>query len=42
MFDTALREITYCRVPYDAGAAARRIRENGLPFRLADRLLVGR
>jgi diadenosine tetraphosphatase ApaH/serine/threonine PP2A family protein phosphatase len=42
MFDTISRQITYCRVPYDAGAAATRIRENGLPFWLADRLLVGR
>jgi diadenosine tetraphosphatase ApaH/serine/threonine PP2A family protein phosphatase len=42
MFDTRSREITYCRVPYDAEAAAERIRENGLPRWLADRLLVGR
>ena len=42
MFDTASREITYCRVPYDVDTAARRIRQNGLPFWLADRLLVGR
>ena len=42
MFDTRSREITYCRVPYDAEAAAERIRENGLPGWLADRLLVGR
>ena len=42
MFDTNSREITYCRVPYDVEAAARRIRQNGLPFWLADRLLVGR
>ena len=42
MFDTASREITYCRVPYDVEAAARRIRENGLPLWLADRLSVGR
>jgi diadenosine tetraphosphatase ApaH/serine/threonine PP2A family protein phosphatase len=42
MFDTTSREITYCRVVYDAEAAARRIRENGLPLWLADRLLVGR
>jgi diadenosine tetraphosphatase ApaH/serine/threonine PP2A family protein phosphatase len=41
MFDTNSREITYCRVPYDVEAAARRIRENGLPLWLADRLLVG-
>ena len=42
MFDTASREITYCRVPYDVDAAAARIRGNGLPPSLADRLLVGR
>jgi len=42
LFDTRSREITYCRVPYDVEAAARRIRENGLPLRLADRLAVGR
>jgi diadenosine tetraphosphatase ApaH/serine/threonine PP2A family protein phosphatase len=42
MFDTKSGEITYCRVPYDVEAAANRIRENGLPHWLADRLLVGR
>jgi diadenosine tetraphosphatase ApaH/serine/threonine PP2A family protein phosphatase len=42
MFDTTSREIVYCRVPYDIDAAAIRIRENGLPPWLADRLLVGR
>jgi diadenosine tetraphosphatase ApaH/serine/threonine PP2A family protein phosphatase len=42
MFDTKSREITYCRVPYDVDAAAKRIRENGLPLWLADRLSVGR
>lgn len=41
-FDTASREITYCRVPYDIDAAARQIRDNGLPVWLADRLAVGR
>jgi diadenosine tetraphosphatase ApaH/serine/threonine PP2A family protein phosphatase len=40
-FDTVSREITYCRVPYDVEAAARRIRDNGLPGWLADRLSVG-
>jgi diadenosine tetraphosphatase ApaH/serine/threonine PP2A family protein phosphatase len=40
-FDTASREITYCRVPYDIEVAARRIRDNGLPLWLADRLSVG-
>jgi diadenosine tetraphosphatase ApaH/serine/threonine PP2A family protein phosphatase len=42
MFDTRTKEITYCRVPYDVEAAAMRIRENGLPHWLADRLSVGR
>jgi len=42
MLDTGSREITYCRVPYDIETAARRIRENGLPLWLADRLLIGR
>jgi diadenosine tetraphosphatase ApaH/serine/threonine PP2A family protein phosphatase len=42
MFDTESSEITYYRVPYDVAAAAGRIRENGLPHWLADRLLVGR
>jgi diadenosine tetraphosphatase ApaH/serine/threonine PP2A family protein phosphatase len=42
MFDTRSKEITYCRVPYDVETAAMRIRENGLPHWLADRLSVGR
>jgi diadenosine tetraphosphatase ApaH/serine/threonine PP2A family protein phosphatase len=42
LYDTNSREITYCRVAYDAEAAANRIRANGLPHWLADRLLVGR
>lgn len=42
MLDTVSGELTYCRVPYDVEAAAARIRENGLPHWLADRLLVGR
>jgi diadenosine tetraphosphatase ApaH/serine/threonine PP2A family protein phosphatase len=42
MVDTASREITYCRVPYDVEAAAKRIYDNGLPPWLADRLWVGR
>lgn len=40
-YDTASREITYCRVPYDVETAAQRIRANGLPPWLADRLSVG-
>ncbi len=42
MLDTARREATWCRAPYDVAAAAARIRDKGLPPRLADRLLVGR
>jgi diadenosine tetraphosphatase ApaH/serine/threonine PP2A family protein phosphatase len=42
MLDTASREITYCRAPYDVETAADRIRANGLPRWLADRLLEGR
>lgn len=42
MFDTASREITYHRVPYDVATAAARIRANGLPHWLADRLPLGR
>jgi diadenosine tetraphosphatase ApaH/serine/threonine PP2A family protein phosphatase len=42
MFDTRSGQITYCRVPYDVEAAATRIRENGLPHWLADRLRLGR
>jgi diadenosine tetraphosphatase ApaH/serine/threonine PP2A family protein phosphatase len=42
IYDTDSREITWCRVPYDVETAARRIRDNGLPTWLADRLLVGR
>ena len=42
MLDTEKQEITYCRVPYDVETAASRIRENGLPYWLADRLSVGR
>jgi diadenosine tetraphosphatase ApaH/serine/threonine PP2A family protein phosphatase len=42
MFDTVSREITYHRVPYDVATAAARIRANGLPHWLADRLALGR
>ena len=42
MFDTEKDEITWCRVPYDVAAAAQKIRDNGLPPWLADRLLAGR
>jgi len=42
ILDTRRRELTYCRAPYDVEAAASRIRENGLPASLADRLALGR
>jgi diadenosine tetraphosphatase ApaH/serine/threonine PP2A family protein phosphatase len=42
MYDTASREITFMRVPYDVETAAARIKANGLPHWLADRLIVGR
>jgi diadenosine tetraphosphatase ApaH/serine/threonine PP2A family protein phosphatase len=42
MFDTDKREITYFRVAYDIAAAAKKIRDNGLPQFLADRLSEGR
>jgi diadenosine tetraphosphatase ApaH/serine/threonine PP2A family protein phosphatase len=42
MFDTGKREITYHRAPYDVAAAAKKIRDNGLPHWLADRLAAGR
>jgi diadenosine tetraphosphatase ApaH/serine/threonine PP2A family protein phosphatase len=42
LFETSSCEITYCRVPYDVESAAKRIRDNGLPVWLADRLAVGR
>jgi diadenosine tetraphosphatase ApaH/serine/threonine PP2A family protein phosphatase len=41
-YDTGTREVTYCRVPYDVETAANRIRANGLPLWLADRLSQGR
>ena len=40
-FDTDTRDITYCRAPYDVEAAAQRIRDNGLPLWLAERLSAG-
>jgi diadenosine tetraphosphatase ApaH/serine/threonine PP2A family protein phosphatase len=41
-YDTITRQLTYCRVPYDVEAAAQRIRDNGLPLWLAERLAAGR
>lgn len=42
MLDTQRGELTYCRAPYDVDEAAARIRNNGLPAWLADRLFMGR
>jgi diadenosine tetraphosphatase ApaH/serine/threonine PP2A family protein phosphatase len=42
LFDAVSCQITYCRVPYDIASAANKIRENGLPPWLADRLSQGR
>jgi diadenosine tetraphosphatase ApaH/serine/threonine PP2A family protein phosphatase len=42
MFDTATQNLRFLRVPYDAAAAARKVREAGLPERLAARLEQGR
>lgn len=42
LLDTDKSEITYLRVPYDAEAAAAKIREAGLPDNLAERLGKGR
>ena len=41
MFDTDKRQITYCRAAYDIAHAAKKIRDNGLPHWLADRLSEG-
>jgi len=42
LFDTESCQITYCRAPYDVETAAGRIRDNGLPPWLAERLSQGR
>jgi diadenosine tetraphosphatase ApaH/serine/threonine PP2A family protein phosphatase len=42
VFDTAHQNLRYLRVPYDIGAAARKVREAGLPEKLALRLEQGR
>jgi diadenosine tetraphosphatase ApaH/serine/threonine PP2A family protein phosphatase len=42
LLDTSPLRLTLHRVPYDADAAARKIRAAGLPERLAARLLIGR
>jgi diadenosine tetraphosphatase ApaH/serine/threonine PP2A family protein phosphatase len=41
MYDDAARELTYFRVPYDHGAAARRVIGAGLPIVFAMRLVEG-
>ncbi|HEU6440768.1 MAG TPA: metallophosphoesterase family protein [Microvirga sp.] len=42
VFDTVRQSLRYFRVPYDTAAAARKVREAGLPERLAQRLEEGR
>lgn len=42
IFDTARQNLRYFRVPYDFATAARKVREAGLPERLAQRLEEGR
>jgi diadenosine tetraphosphatase ApaH/serine/threonine PP2A family protein phosphatase len=42
VYDDALEEVKFCRVPYDVAAAQAAIREAGLPERLASRLRVGK
>ncbi|HUG63390.1 MAG TPA: metallophosphoesterase family protein [Methylomirabilota bacterium] len=42
ILDLAAGDIVWRRTPYDIDAAARKIREAGLPRRLAERLSVGR
>jgi len=42
VFDTAHQTLRYLRVPYDTAAAARKVREAGLPEKLALRIEQGR
>jgi diadenosine tetraphosphatase ApaH/serine/threonine PP2A family protein phosphatase len=42
IFDTARQTLRYLRVPYDTATAARKVREAGLPEKLALRLEQGR
>lgn len=42
VYDTLNQSLRYLRVPYDSGAAARKVREAGLPEKLALRLEQGR
>lgn len=41
LYDTTQPRLTYCRVIYDVAGAQRRIREEGLPDVLANRLAIG-
>jgi len=41
LFDSQLRQVTFCRVRYDASAAAAKIRDAGLPGSLAVRVEAG-
>ena len=41
LFDPVLQEVTFCRVVYDASAAAAKIRKCGLPASLAFRVELG-
>ena len=41
LLDTARREVTFCRTPYDIDGAASAIRAKGLPIWLAERLFRG-
>ena len=41
LYDDSARELTYFRVPYDHGAAARRVIASGLPIVFAMRLIEG-
>jgi diadenosine tetraphosphatase ApaH/serine/threonine PP2A family protein phosphatase len=41
LYDDATRELSYFRVPYDHGAAARRVIASGLPIVFAMRLIEG-
>ena len=42
LYDTESRELRFCRVPYDAEGAARKVIDAGLPEALAARLMAGR
>lgn len=42
LYDTDTRSLCFHRVPYDHETAAAKVREAGLPGRLADRLIEGR